>query len=67
MKKLVIGTALALAALAASPALAKTSHSGSSAVAADPYTVTAYGEVVGRDPDPNIRFQLLRDPMLLAD
>jgi hypothetical protein len=67
MKKLVIGTALALAALAASPALAKTSHSGSSAVAADPYTVIVNGEVLGRDPDPNIRFQLIRDSGLPAD
>jgi hypothetical protein len=68
MKKLVIGTALALAALAASPTLAKTHHSGSSAgPAVDPYTVIVNGEVVGRDPDPNIRFQLMRDTGLPAD
>ena len=68
MKKLVIGTALALAALAASPAFAKTHHSGSSAKpVADPYMVIAYGQVVGRDPDPNVRLELLRDAGLLAD
>jgi hypothetical protein len=74
MKKLVtvkqLVTALALAMVAASPAFAKTHHSESSddaAVAADPYTVIAYDQVVGRDPDPNIRFQLMRDPGLLAN
>jgi hypothetical protein len=73
MKKLVtvkkLVTALALATIAASPAFAKPprSQSSAAAVTADPYTVIAYGEVVGRDPDPNIRFQLIRDPGLLAD
>jgi hypothetical protein len=68
MKKLVIGTTLALAALAASPAFAKAHRSGLSATpVADPYTVIAYGQVVGRDPDPNVRFELLRDAGLLAD
>jgi hypothetical protein len=65
MKKLLM--ALTLTMLAASSAFAKTSHPGTSVAAADPYTVIAYGEVVGRDPDPNIRFQLIRDAGLLAD
>lgn len=66
MKKLLI--ALTLATLAAAPALAKTHHSQSSAAAtADPYTVIVNGEVVGRDPDPNVRLALMRDAGLLAD
>ena len=63
MKKLLI--AVTLATLAASSAFAKSSTSA--APSADPYVVTAYGEVVGRDPDPNIRFQLMRDPLLRGD
>ena len=65
MKKLLI--AVTLATLAASSAFAKSHPASSGAPAADPYTVTAFGEVAGRDPDPNIRFQLMRDPWLLAD
>jgi len=74
MKKLVtvkkLVTALALATLAAAPAFAKTHHSQSSAASAaadDPYVVTACGQVVGRDPDPNVRLELMRDAGLLAD
>jgi hypothetical protein len=59
MKQLL--TALALVTLAAAPAFAKTSHSGSSAVTVDPYTVIVNGQVVGRDPDPNVRLELMRD------
>ena len=33
----------------------------------DKYTVVVDGQIVGRDPDPNIRFQLLRDARLLAE
>ena len=70
MKKLLI--ALTLATLAASSAFAKTHHLKSSAAAAsaaadDPYTVIVNGEVVGRDPDPNVRLELMRDAGLLAD
>jgi hypothetical protein len=63
MKKLLI--ALTLATLATSSALAKSSHSSGPAV--DSYSVTAYGQVVGRDPDPNVRLEMLRDGALLAD
>jgi hypothetical protein len=83
MKKFFIGTSLALATLAATPALAKTHHSSVQAAseangydasaAADP-SVTAsgpaiysFGKYAGWDPDPNIRFQLLRDPGDLID
>jgi hypothetical protein len=70
MKKLM--TALALATLAASPALAKTTHkhvltTDTGYSVRDPNAVVAYGQIVGRDPDLNIRFQLMRDPGLLAD
>jgi hypothetical protein len=75
MKKIIV-TAVTLAALAASPAFAKTHHaqalnaqasSESSAyepayVAASPYAVIVGGQVVGADPDPNIRAQIERDP-----
>jgi len=67
MKKFL--AAVALAALASSPALAKTHHTSaaaeqsyaSAATAAGPNTVVEDGQVVGADPDPNIRFQLMRD------
>jgi hypothetical protein len=62
MKKLLM--AVALATLAASSAYAKSSHSA--APAADPYVVSSYGQVVGRDPDPNVRLEMLRDGRLLA-
>ena len=68
MKKLV--TALALATLAASPALAKSNHASKADTGysvRDPNVVVVDGQYVGRDPDPNIRFQLKRDPGLLAD
>lgn len=70
MKKLM--TALALATLAASPAFAKATHkhvlsADTGYSVRDPNAVVAYGQIVGRDPDPNIRFQLMRDPGLLAD
>lgn len=85
MKKLAI--ALAITALAASPALAKSKQQQkSAALQADSYTtqsedayayapangasnapgmrpgVYQYGVYQGWDPDPNIRFQLLRVP-----
>jgi hypothetical protein len=28
-----------------------------------PYDVTRGGKAIGRDPDPNVRFQLMRDPV----
>jgi hypothetical protein len=65
-----IVAALALATLATSSAFAKNHHSGSSlgpAAGADPYTVIVDGMVVGRDPDPNIRFDLMREAGLLGD
>ena len=68
MKRLM--TALALAALAVSPALAKSTHTRASDTGysvRDPNVVVVDGQYVGRDPDPNIRFQLKRDSGLLAD
>ena len=64
MKKLL--TALALATLAASAASAKTQKDPSTP-AVDPYLVTSYGQVVGRDPDANVRLMLLKDGGLLGD
>ena len=75
MKKLV--TALALTTLAASPAFAAKKHPMISPEAAaaqasvpseqglpsDPYTVIVNGRIVGRDPDPNVRLMLMRDPI----
>jgi hypothetical protein len=62
MKKLLI--ALTLATVAASSASAKTP---STAPAVDPMTVIVNGQVLGRDPDPGIRFQLMREDGLQAD
>ncbi len=80
MKKIIIGSSLMLAALAASPAFAATHHSRVSAsqaypeaydanASADrdltvsgPAVFTTDGQYAGWDPDPNIRFQLMRDP-----
>ena len=71
MKKLM--TVLALATLAGSPAFAK-SHKMAApasdethAAAAGPNVVVDDGQVVGADPDPNIRFQILRDHGLMAN
>jgi hypothetical protein len=74
MKKLL--TAFVLATLVASPALAQKRHaispeaaaaqayapSGSNLPIADSYTVIVNGQIVGRDPDPNVRLMLIRDP-----
>jgi len=62
-------TTVALAALAASPAFAATKHAKTLAsyAAADPYTVVVDGQVVGRDPDPGIRFELMRENGLQGD
>jgi hypothetical protein len=81
MKKLVIGTSLALATLAATPSFAATHHSrmsapqtyggesayGANAAAESGLTasgpaIISNGQYAGWDPDPTIRFQLLRDP-----
>jgi hypothetical protein len=77
MKKLIIGTSLILATLAATPSFAATRHMSA---APQPYAATdsyaaaesgltvrgpaiiANGQYAGWDPDPTIRFQLLRDP-----
>jgi len=83
MKKIVIGTSLALATLLASPAFAATHHArvsaqqpyaddsaydanasaGSGSPASGP-AVYSFGHYAGWDPDPAIRFQLMRDPDL---
>ena len=74
MKKLVI--AFVMATLVASPAFAKKRHAISPEAAAaqayapndsdistvDSYTVIVNGQIVGRDPDPNVRLMLRRDP-----
>jgi hypothetical protein len=74
MKKIV--TAFVLATLLATPALAQKRHTISPQAAAaqasvpynqtyptaDPYTVIVNGRIVGRDPDPNVRLMLKRDP-----
>jgi hypothetical protein len=74
MKKLVI--AIVLATLMASPAFAKKRHAISPEAAAaqayapsdaglstvDSTTVVVNGQIVGRDPDPNVRLMLIRDP-----
>jgi opacity protein-like surface antigen len=66
MKKYLL--AAALAALAASPALAATHHrairsdsaNGAYAYVPQSNTVVDNGTVIGADPDPSIRLQLLR-------
>jgi len=82
MKKLLLAT-VALTALAASPAFAKTHHS---TMSADPEAnsesastgpasglttngpaIYSDGVYAGWDPDPNIRFQLRRDPSNSVD
>jgi hypothetical protein len=74
MKKLLI--AFVLATLVASPAFAKKRHaispeaaaamayapSDSGYIAVDRYTVIVNGQIVGRDPDLNVRQMLKRDP-----
>ena len=69
MKKLIV--TLALAAVAAAPAFAATHKKADSARAAYAAVyapaVTADGRVIGTDPDPNIRYDLLRDQSLLAN
>ena len=84
MKKLLIGTSLLLATLAATPSFAASRHvrmpaqpshtSGYDAYAAAEDGITAkgpaiysYGVYAGWDPDPNIRYQLRRDPGLLLN
>jgi len=72
MKKLL--SAVVLAMLVASPAFAKERRAISPQAAAaqayaptspynvDSYTVIVNGQIVGRDPDPNVRLMLMRDP-----
>jgi len=74
MKKLVI--AFVMATLVASPAFAKKRQTISPEAAAaqayapsdsdfstvDSNTVMVNGQIVGRDPDPNVRLMLRRDP-----
>jgi hypothetical protein len=65
-----VATALALAALAATPALAAPKHfSHRTAVESDAYAYQAYdagvvivdGRYIGRDPDANVRLALIRE------
>ena len=74
MKKLLI--AFVMVTFVASPAFAQKRHAISPEAAAaqayapsdpdtltvDPYTVVVNGQIVGRDPDPNVRLMLRRDP-----
>ena len=70
MTKLIV--TLALAAVAAAPAFA-TTHAKKKDSARAAYAavyspvVIVDGKIVGADPDPNIREQLIRDHDLLAD
>lgn len=82
MKKLLL-MSVALMALAATPAFAKTHHSAkpmsadpadasyatapASGITAQGPAVYSFGQYAGWDPDPNIRFQLMRDPGDLLD
>jgi hypothetical protein len=64
MKSKMMLTLLGLAALVATPALAKPAHraqvsSGAYASVNEP--VVSDGRVIGTDPDPSIRFELQRD------
>jgi len=73
MKKMLL-TVAAMTALAAAPAFAETHHphrattdaystyAAAPGYAAGPNTVIRDGQLVGADPDPNIRYQLERDP-----
>lgn len=83
MKKLVLGLALASAAFATAPAFAATTHhtrqplarsdsAYENYAAAPGYNATSPevvfdNRVIGRDPDPNVRLELMRDPGLIAD
>ncbi len=74
-------TAVAVAAALAAPAFAKKQTTVSPEAAAaqasvpagqsyqpiDHYTVIVNGTVAGRDPDPNVRLMLLRDPKIDAN
>jgi len=77
MKKTI--AAIILAALAASPAMAKTIHHraapANAAAETGPYAasgyygttvVTGYGMVLGQDPDANVRAELTRAPAALS-
>jgi hypothetical protein len=76
MKKLVLGAALAL--MAASPVLAQGSYTTHRATRIDNIraqampalnsgTVYVDGQVVGADPDPNVRLQLQKDYTSVVD
>jgi len=76
LKKTLIAT-LALATLVASPAFAQSyvhrvrhannaADNAYAAQAQNPNVVVLGNTVVGQDPDPNIRLQLLRDPIALS-
>lgn len=70
-----IKTIAALTALAAAPSFAAApkhpAHRATDAYAAapaqDPYAVIVNGQYAGRDPDPNVRMSLERDPGLQAN
>jgi hypothetical protein len=70
-------TIATLATIAASPAFAaapkhvthrpSASDAAYAAYASDPDTVVVNGQYAGRDPDPNVRMNLQRDPGLQAN
>ncbi len=69
MKTLVIAAALAAFAVA-SPALAQSTgsnhvYSDGSVATTNPNDVVFEGQIIGRDPDANIRFQLWREAQFL--
>ncbi len=67
-------TTVALAAIAASPAFAasakhtaRTANESYAYAIQDPDAVVVDGQIVGRDPDANVRLSLRRDPWLQAN
>ncbi|MBV9557079.1 MAG: hypothetical protein JO254_08350 [Pseudolabrys sp.] len=71
-----LATVLALAALSASPALAAPKHAAHHVMAPSDAYAAAYqdsgvvwsdGQYLGRDPDPNVRSELLRGQVINAD
>ena len=75
MKLCVVATALIACVALAQPAEAAKKHKKAvhrtaaahsrvtpAAIGGDPYTVRVGGEYIGRDPDPNIRARMLRNP-----
>ena len=62
MKMKMVLTALGLAALLATPALAaKQTHRARATTAVTAPAITSEGQLIGTDPDPSVRSELSRD------